>query len=655
MLFDCDYYLRQYEEITNTDQKPLIHFLKIGWREGKNPSSEFNTTYYLNRYSDVRQSGLNPLVHYIRFGKEEGRAINPSQGKRYEGYKEWVRKFDTLTKSDQDKILSDIANLKIIPLVSIIILVDKNADQWVKKSIISVLSQIYMNLELIIVYDPRQQSKFPFLLCDEIQRDSRIRILPYDPKEDPSTILNKALDISSGQFFLQLNPSEILREHALYLAIKEINHFPSAEVIYTDQDRLNRHNERCHPFFKPEWNPDLFLSKNLLSNLCFYKTNTAKKVGGYQKGFGEERNWDLAMRITETIAKSNIRHIPHVSAHRRFQKKTSKPKANEYKTLKSHFDNLGKDIKLIETESPYWHIKYPIPDPNPLVSIIIPTKNQPQLLKNCLESINNKTTYLPYEILVINNQTTDPDALAYFADSREMENIYLLDYDDTFNYSAINNYAVKHTRGEILIFLNDDVEVISPDWLEELVGHAVRDEIGAVGAMLYFPNDTIQHAGIILYPDRIAGHAFYSQARGSYGQNDRARLVQNYSAVTGACMAVEKSKFLQVNGFDEENLPIAYNDVDLCLKFKQAGYENLWTPFAELYHHESVSRGLDDTKEKQTLLNKEADFMIRKWGLIIANDPAYNPNLKSHPFFSLAEPPRSIKPWKSGNPIKPSN
>jgi len=606
---------------------------------------------------------LNPLVHYIRFGKEEGRAINPSQGKRYKGYREWVRKFDTLTKSDQEKILSDITNLKIMPLVSIIILVQKNTEKWLQESIFSVLSQIDKNWELIILYDRSEQSKYPFLFGDEIQRDSRIRIFPYDPREDHATILNKALDISSGQFFLQLNSSELLREHALYLVINEINHFPSSEVIYTDQDQLNHHDERWDPFFKPDWNPDLFLSKNLLSNFCVYKTNTAKKVGGYQEGFGEERNWDLAMRITETIPKSNIRHIPHICVHSRQNKNStnsknnsnSLPSKNHFRTLISHFKRTNKKVKICQTDNPYWRIKYPIPDPNPLVSIIIPTKNQPRLLKNCIKSIKNKTTYLPYEILVINNQTTDPDALAYFVNIRGKENIHILDYDDTFNYSAINNYAVKQARGEILIFLNDDVEVISPDWLEELVGHALREEIGAVGAMLYFPNNTIQHAGIVLFPDRIAGHSFYSQARGSHGQNDRARLVQNYSAVTGACMAVQKSKFQQVSGFDEENLPIAYNDVDLCLRFKQAGYENLWTPYAELYHHESVTRGLDDTKEKQNRLQKETDFIIRKWGSIIANDPAYNPNLESHPFFSLAEPPRSIKPWKSKNTFEPSN
>jgi len=219
-------------------------------------------------------------------------------------------------------------------------------------------------------------------------------------------------------------------------------------------------------------------------------------------------------------------------------------------------------------------------------------------------------------------------------------------YFEGFNFSAINNFAVEFAKGDVILFLNDDIEVISSDWLTEMVSHSIRAEIGAVGSMLYFPYNQIQHAGIILTSEKIAGHAFCQQARGSYGQNDRARLVQNYSAVTAACLAVEKNKFIEVGGFDEKNLSIGYNDVDLCLKLFEAGYFNLWTPFAELFHFGSASRGLDEADEKQNRLTEEAKFMLEKWGPQLGNDPSYHPNLDCDPLFSLAFPPRNKRPWE---------
>ena len=652
-MFERDYYLQNYSEVINSGTDPITHYLKTGWHHGNNPSPNFITEYYLTQYPDVLESGINPLVHYIRFGKDEGRIINPSEGAKYKGYLNWVQKYDTLTEKDQFLIQTHINSFKNHPKFIIIITITEQniIDNWIKDSISSVINQIYTHWQLIILCDQEKKYLLDQTLLDFNIENNKINFFYYNQLEDLPISINKILENHPGDYFSCINAYDILRPHALYLAAHNINLFPDVSVIYSDEDQIDEEYNRCNPFFKPDWNPDLILSVNFLLNFTVYKKMMVKKVGGYQKELDKDINWDLALRITQSLPRSNILHIPHICIHGHLHKK--KQQKIEFITLASHFDTLEKDIKLIETDNPYWHVRYPIPYPNPLVSIIIPTKNQLYLLKNCLESISNKTTYQHYEILVINNQTTDPDALAYFTNIGGKKTIHILDYDDTFNYSAINNDAVKRAMGEILVFLNDDIEVISPDWLEELIGHALREEIGAVGAMLYFPNDTIQHAGIILYPDRIAGHAFYSQARGSHGQNDRARLVQNYSAVTGACMAVKKSKFQQVGGFDEENLAIAYNDVDLCLKLKQAGYENLWTPYAELYHHESVSRGLDDTKEKQNRLKRETDFMNRKWGSIITHDPAYNPNLKSNPFFSLAKPPRFVKPWKSHNTSEP--
>ena len=605
----------------------------------------------------MRKSGINPLVHYIRYGKNEGRVINPSEGARYQGYSDWVQKYDNLTKFDRDLIHAHIASFGNYPLFSIALLITKDLKntEWMKRSISSVVHQIYRHWQLNIFCDKENNLILESILREFGNERHNISVSYVEINQDLAPHLNTAIKSSQGEFFTRLLPGVVLREHALYLVANEINNFPEADVIYTDEDHLNNQGERCHPFFKPDWNPDLFFSLNLLSNIAIFKKDVIRKTGGYQHSNTTDIDWDLALRIIDAIPNSHIRHIPHVCVHCLYNKSTPDTKEAHFQTIKSHFERINKDVALVQTDCLYWHLKYPIPDPAPLVSILIPTKNQYDLISNCIQSIRKNTQYSNYEILIINNQFDDPGNIEQFISIEKGNNTSLINYNRPFNYSAINNFAAQHAKGEVLLFLNDDIEVISPDWLDEMVGHALREEIGAVGAMLYFPYDTIQHAGIILYPDMIAGHAFYLQARGSHGQNDRARLIQNYSAVTGACIAVEKSKFQKVGGFDEEKFPIAYNDVDLCLKLRKAGYENLWTPYAELYHLESVSRGLDNTEEKQNRLKRETDFLIQKWGSIIANDPAYNPNLKSHPFFSLADPPRSIKPWKSGNPIKPSN
>jgi len=309
----------------------------------------------------------------------------------------------------------------------------------------------------------------------------------------------------------------------------------------------------------------------------------------------------------------------------------------------------------------HWRIQYPVPEPAPLASLIIPTRNGLRFLQRCVDSILEKTTYQNYEIIVVDNGSDDPATLAYLkslADGTHghLRNIRaaaadnpkaiiptarVLRYDAPFNYSAINNFAVKEAKGEIVGLLNNDLEVITPTWLDEMVAQAMRPGVGCVGAMLYYPNDTIQHAGCIVGLGGVAGHAFRDFARGTEGKFNRARLVQNYSAVTAACLLIKRSTYEQVGGLDEKNLKVAFNDVDFCLKVRAAGYRNLWTPFAELYHHESVSRGAEDTPEKHERFRLEVEHMLKRWPEEIKHDPAYNPNLTLElTDFTLGAPPR---------------
>jgi GT2 family glycosyltransferase len=258
----------------------------------------------------------------------------------------------------------------------------------------------------------------------------------------------------------------------------------------------------------------------------------------------------------------------------------------------------------------------------------------------CIESIFERTTYPSFEVVVVDNQSSDPRAIAYLAGLGEHERIRVLRYDTPFNYSAINNFAVRESDGDVIGLINNDIEVISPDWLEEMVSQAVRPEIGAVGAMLYYPNDTIQHAGVVLGVHGVAAHLYSGMPRGYPGHGGRARVVQSLSAVTGACLVVRRDAYDRVGGLDE-SLKVAFNDIDFCLRLREAGYRNIWTPFAELYHHESASRGSEDTEEKKRRFTQEVDLMLQRWGAQLQSDPAYNVNLSLASLCcEMSSPPR---------------
>jgi GT2 family glycosyltransferase len=285
-------------------------------------------------------------------------------------------------------------------------------------------------------------------------------------------------------------------------------------------------------------------------------------------------------------------------------------------------------------------VRHPLPGDLPLVSIVVPTRDKVDLLRKCVDSILERTTYAAYEIVIVDNQSKDPATLEYFASVDKHSHVHVLKHDCPFNYSHINNEAVRQCRGELVCLLNNDIEVITPDWLEELVSHALRPHVGAVGAMLYYPNDTIQHAGVVIGVHGVAAHPYSGMPRGHNGQMARARLTQALSAVTAACLLVRREVFEKVGGLDTA-LQVAFNDIDFCLRIRQCGYVNIWTPFAELYHHESASRGLEDTPEKHERFEGEIDFMIKRWSRQLRADPYYNPNLSlSDEPFALAFPPR---------------
>jgi GT2 family glycosyltransferase len=431
---------------------------------------------------------------------------------------------------------------------------------------------------------------------------------------------------------------------------------PSLEFLYSDEDKIDEGGYRSDPYFKPDWNPDLLLGQNYTCHLSVFRTQRLRDIGGFRKGLEGSQDWDLTLRATAGLEPDRIHHIAKVLYHWRaipgstalvIDQKDDYPFRAAERALREHLDSQQVEAELIPVEGRHWRIKYPLPAVPPRVSIIIPTHNGLELLRTCLDSLRSRTRYPDYEIIVVDHQSDDPAILAYFREIKA-QGVRVLPYQGEFNFSAINNHAVRHARGDMLAFLNNDLEAIDEGWLEEMVAQASRPQIGAVGAMLYFPNDTVQHAGVILGigglngTPSVAGHAFKDAPRGSEGQRNRLRLVQNYSAVTAACLVIRRELFEHVGGFDEKGLAVAFNDIDFCLKVQATGHRNLWTPFAEFYHHESASRGIEDSPDKLERFASEIRLMRQRWAALLDRDPAYNPNLTAEfEDFSLAVPPRS--------------
>jgi GT2 family glycosyltransferase len=423
-----------------------------------------------------------------------------------------------------------------------------------------------------------------------------------------------------------LSGNFLLSPHCLTEFNLRINHGPNnSALIYSDHDELSHIQKRKNPNFKPDWNPDLFYSQDYIENCCIYSARVIAELGLSQTAFSRDFFYNLTLRIAKVDDDSVIQHIPKVLFHK--IKPLAKLDASLAQlTLQNALQN--ELITVLNNEKHGLLVSWPIPKKEPLVSLIIPTRNGHDILKQAINSIVEKTSYQNYEIIIVDNQSDCQKTLDYLSYlTKRHKTVRVVPYDLPFNYSAINNFAVDHANGEILGFINNDVEVISKNWLTEMVSHALRANIGCVGAKLYYANNTLQHAGVIVGMHGCAGHSHKFYKRASLGYFERLIHVQNYSAVTAACLLIRKEVFKQVAGFDEQNLTIAFNDIDLCLKVKNLNLHNLWTPHAELYHHESISRGVDTKPEQIERANKEIEYMHNAWNTQNFNDPAYNINL----------------------------
>ncbi len=557
-------------------------------------------------------------------------------------YADWLRKHEGTKEYQREHINRGIYHFADKPKISIIMPVYNAPDEYLRKALDSVLQQSYSNWELCVSDDASNEAHVRTTLEEFVARDTRIKVCYAKSNGNISVASNAALSLATGKFIALLDHDDELAPNALYFMVEAVNKNAKAKFFYSDEDKLDVKGRRRSPFFKPDWNQDLFYSYNYICHFTMLSRALVEELDGFREGVEGSQDYDLFLRAAKLVGFKEIIHIPRVLYHWRMLSGSTASNAKEKKytqnagviALRDHFNSLGKDVVISPSEIPnVYRVIHPIPDEKPLVSLIIPTRDMLEVLRPCVESILNKTDYDNYEIIIIDNQSYDTETHAWFTSIESNPKVRIIQYDEEFNYSAINNFAVEYANGSIIGLINNDIEVISDGWLTEMLSHAVRSDIGCVGAKLFYPDNTVQHAGVVLGLGKnaettgIAGHIFKGIGAKETGYFTRAALPQNYSAVTAACLLVKKKLFQQVGGFDEENLKVAFNDVDFCLKVRDAGYRNIWTPYAQLYHYESKSRGYENTPEKKLRFQSEVACMKLKWSEKLQNDPAYNCNL----------------------------
>ena len=571
------------------------------------------------------------------------------------GYAHWIRQFDCLSDDDVRAVVAGAAQLPYRPLLSVVMPVYNTDERWLRAAIESVRHQLYDNWELCIADDCSTKTRVHDVLRELAAEEPRIKVHFRSVNGHISAASNSALALASGEFIVLLDHDDVLPRHALIAVVYELNRHPDADLVYSDEDKIDQHGRRFAPYFKSDWNPELFYGQNMISHLGVYRRAIVERVGGFREGFEGSQDYDLALRVIEQTTPDRIRHIPHILYHWRAIRGSVALAVGEKlyahdaarRAIQDHFDRTGVRARCEPAPRlPSHHrVRYPLPEDRPHVTIVIPTRDRVDMLARCVDSITSRSTYAPYDIVIVDNGSSLPESRAYFERAQRDARISVLRVDEPFNFSRLNNLAVARAQGTLLCFLNNDMEVISPQWLEEMVGLAIQDDIGAVGAMLYHPDDTIQHAGVILGLGGLAAHAHRNLPRGQAGYFGRATLTQALSAVSAACLMVRKTAFERVGGFDEA-LAVAYNDVDFCLRLRQCGLRNVWTPFAELYHFESASRGADTSGTARERLLVEAEVMRARWNGALHADPYFNANLSlDRPDFALAYPPRHAAPW----------
>lgn len=520
------------------------------------------------------------------------------------------------------------------PMISVAVPAFRTPEEFLRQMIESLLAQTYRNWELCIANGSPEDEAMARVLKEYTERDRRIRAISLTENKGIAGNTNAALQMAEGEFVGLLDHDDLLAPNALYEIAKALAKDRQLDAIYTDEDKVTTDlSEHFQPHLKPDFNLDLLRSNNYICHFFVVHRSIIEKVGGFRQEFDGAQDHDFIFRCIETAGK--VGHIPEILYHWRTHKASTadNPASKMYafdagkRAIEAHLQRLG--VRGTVSHTPdlgFFRVQYPVQG-EPMVSIIIPNKDEKESLKACIESIRAKTHYTNYEIIIIENNSTTDEIFHYYRELSRDPQIRLLKWKKEFNYSAINNYGVRHAKGDYLLFLNNDVTVITEGWIEEMLGVCQRKEVGAVGVKLIYPDNTIQHAGCVIGIGGIAGHMFVNMPANRTGYLHKASILQDMSAVTAACMMMKRTAFEEAGGFTEK-LSVAFNDVDLCLKVRQQNRLIVYDPYVQLYHMESKTRGAEDSKEKVRRFQEEIEYMRCQWIQILKEgDPYYNKNL----------------------------
>lgn len=650
LYFDSAFYLAEHADVREAGLDPYRHFCAFGWYEGRK-YRVFDYAWYLATYPDVRVAGKNAYEHYLEFGIAEGRSARyitsnfDCDGSGVSDYTKWLREHRALL--DSASLTS--AETTSGPLISVVMATYNTPELFLREAVESVLAQSYQSWELCICDDASPNERVFEALREFAATDPRIKLHRREVNGHISAATNDALSLARGTFVAFLDHDDVLARDALSAVASLVGASADLDIVYSDEDKLDERGGRYSPYFKPDFNYELLLAQNYFNHLTVIRRERIIEAGGLREGYEGAQDHDLILRVLENSRPDRIGHIPRVLYHWRAVSGSTALAGSEKAyaiatgraAVQDHLDRIGMpaNVEKAPEGCGHYRVKYQLISPLPKVTIVIPTRDRAEILSVCLNSLFTRTSYRNFDVIVVDNGSTERATSDLLA-RQPSELVSIIRIDEPFNFSRLNNIARESARGEILCFMNNDIEVKSGDWMAEMLSFAQLPEVGCVGARLWYPNMTLQHGGVVLGIGGVAGHAHKNLTYNSHGYFCRAVHHQNFSAVTGACLMISGSKFDKVGGFDER-LAVAFNDVDFCLRVKTAGYRNVWTPYAELVHHESASRGLDITPERRARFEGEVNFMIKRWGDQLIDDPAYNPNLSLiFEDFSYAWPPR---------------
>jgi GT2 family glycosyltransferase len=636
-----------------------IKYISVVYRDGLGrPADLGSLSYWL---VGAQKGATRAQVLAELAGSEEAmERIHPPEPNSGASYSRWIAMYDSISDADRVAIRTHIAGLPFRPLISIIMPVGSESKAAFWKSFNSIINQLYPYWELSIVIDALTEPVLVANLRIRTTSESRIRIVRTETAEDIAAAGNTGFASTTGEFVTFLQAGDMFSEHALYEIAIELGANAQPDIVYSDSDQIDSDGQRINPWFKPGWDPDLLLARDYISNVAIYRRTLAEKVGFLRPGFEGAELYDLALRATAATTPDRISHVHAVLYHRQIKNEAVcsenassdlRATAASQRAVHGHLDSLGhKDalLKPVPSVPGAIRVLWPVPEYLPLVSVIVLTRDRADLLAQCADGILHRTDYPNLELVIVDNGSIEPATDALFDRlTREGNRVRILRQPGPFNYSALNNAAARQSKGEILLLLNNDIDVIESRWLRELVSHAIRPDVGIVGAKLLHTNKKVQHAGVMLGPPGHAAHLYRFASRNNPGRFGQPALTRTLSAVTGACAAIRRAVFFEVGGLDEVDLPRTFNDVDLCLRLGDYGYRVVWTPYAELFHLESVSRGLEDTPATQKRFLAEWHYLRKTWGsLLESEDPFHNPNLLFHPdYYEMPTSPRRPRPW----------